>query len=133
MHTFINAHLNKIASTLPESHLVWSKYYLDLTSLKSVWVKMHSNAQSSVMFKFIHTFKRFRLYMYMLYMYMYKVLRVQCHAHACILGWLLGDCISETTADIPRNQRPMLQDWQRLYTRQTMSAENARRKRDGRG
>ena len=60
-------------------------------------------------------------------------LRVQCHAHACIFGWLLGDCISETTADIPRNQRPMLQDWRRLYTLQTMSAESARRKRDGRG
>ena len=28
-------------------------------------------------------------------------LRVQVHAHACIFGWLLGDCISETTADIP--------------------------------
>ena len=60
-------------------------------------------------------------------------LRVQCHAHACIFGWFLGDCISETTADIPRNQRPMLQDWRRLYTLQTMSAESARRKRDGRG
>ena len=35
-------------------------------------------------------------------------LRVQVHAHACIFGWLLGDCISESTADIPRNQRPML-------------------------
>ena len=33
-------------------------------------------------------------------------IRVQCHAHACIFGWLLGDRISETTADIPRNQRP---------------------------
>ena len=61
-----------------------------------------------------------------------QYLRVQCHAHACIFGWLLGDCISETTADIPRNQRPMLQDWRRLYTLQTMSAESARRKRDGR-
>ena len=60
-------------------------------------------------------------------------LRVQCHSHACIFGWLLGDCISETTADIPRNQRPTLQDWRRLYTLQTMSAESARRKRDGRG
>ena len=48
-------------------------------------------------------------------------------------GWLLGDCISETTADIPRNQRPMLQDWRRLYTLQIMSAESARQKRDGRG
>ena len=48
-------------------------------------------------------------------------------------GWLLGDCISETTADIPRNQKPMLQDWRRLYTLQTMSAESARWKCDGHG
>ena len=59
-------------------------------------------------------------------------LRVQIHAHACIFGWLLGDCISETTADIPRNQRSMLQDWCWLYTLQIMSAESARRKCDGR-
>ena len=61
----------------------------------------------------------------------YFGLRVQSHAHTCTLGWLLGDCISEITADIPRNQKPMLQDWRRLYTLQTMSAESARRKRDG--
>ena len=30
-------------------------------------------------------------------------LRVQCHAHACIFGWLLGDCISETIADKESN------------------------------
>ena len=33
------------------------------------------------------------------------LLRVQCHAHACIFGWLLGDCISETTADYSKKPK----------------------------
>ena len=36
-----------------------------------------------------------------------NLLRVQAHAHARIFAWLLGTCISETTADIAGNQTSM--------------------------
>ena len=49
-------------------------------------------------------------------------LRVQEHAHARIFAWLLGTCISETTADIAGNQTPMPEDQRELYTMQTTSA-----------
>ena len=39
-----------------------------------------------------------------------KLLRVQAHAHARIFAWLLGTCISETTADIAGNQTSMPED-----------------------
>ena len=35
---------------------------------------------------------------------------MQSHAHARIFAWLLGTCISETTADIAGNQTPMPED-----------------------
>ena len=50
------------------------------------------------------------------------------HAHARILAWLLGTCISETTADIAGNQTPMPEDQRELYTMQTSSAKESRRR-----
>ena len=44
------------------------------------------------------------------------MLRVQAHAHARIFAWLLGTCISETTADIAGNQTSMPEDQRGLYT-----------------
>ena len=35
----------------------------------------------------------------------YDLEGIQSRAHACIFGWLLGDCISETTADIYSKKR----------------------------
>ena len=57
------------------------------------------------------------------------ILRVQAHAHARIFAWLLGTCISETTADIAGNQTPMPEDQRELYTMQTTSAKVSRRQR----
>ena len=54
---------------------------------------------------------------------------VQAHAHARIFAWLLGTCISETTADIAGNQTSMPEDQQELYTMQTTSAKVSRRQR----
>ena len=56
-------------------------------------------------------------------------LRVQAHAHARIFAWLLGTCISETTADIAGNQTSMPEDQRELYTMQTTSAKVSRRQR----
>ena len=56
-------------------------------------------------------------------------LRVQAHAHARIFAWLLGTCISETTADIAGNQTPMPEDQRELYTMQTTSAKVSRQQR----
>ena len=56
-------------------------------------------------------------------------LRVLRHAHARIFAWLLGTCISETTADIAGNQTPMPEDQRELYTMQTTSAKVSRRQR----
>ena len=57
------------------------------------------------------------------------MLRVQAHAHARIFAWLLGTCISETTADIAGNQTSMPEDQRELYTMQTTSAKVSRRQR----
>ena len=57
------------------------------------------------------------------------LLRVQAHAHARIFAWLLGTCISETTADIAGNQTSMPEDQRELYTMQTTSAKVSRRQR----
>ena len=54
---------------------------------------------------------------------------MQAHAHARIFAWLLGTCISETTADIAGNQTPMPEDQRELYTMQTTSAKVSRRQR----
>ena len=59
----------------------------------------------------------------------FNSLRVQAHAHARIFAWLLGTCISETTADIAGNQTPMPEDQRELYTMQTTSAKVSRRQR----
>ena len=59
----------------------------------------------------------------------YGKLRVQAHAHARIFAWLLGTCISETTADIAGNQTSMPEDQRELYTMQTTSAKVSRRQR----
>ena len=56
-------------------------------------------------------------------------LRVQAHAHARIFAWLLGTCISETTADIAGNQTSMPEDQRELYTMQTTSEKVSRRQR----
>ena len=58
-----------------------------------------------------------------------STLRVQAHAHARIFAWLLGTCISETTADIAGNQTSMPEDQRELYTMQTTSAKVSRRQR----
>ena len=58
-----------------------------------------------------------------------KSLRVKAHAHARIFAWLLGTCISETTADIAGNQTSMPEDQRELYTMQTTSAKVSRRQR----
>ena len=60
---------------------------------------------------------------------MVVLLRVQAHAHAQIFAWLLGTCISETTADISGNQTSMPADQRELYTMQTTSAKVSRRQR----
>ena len=56
-------------------------------------------------------------------------LRVQAHAHARIFAWLLGTCISETTADIAGNQTSMPEDQRELYTMQTTSDKVSQRQR----
>ena len=56
-------------------------------------------------------------------------LRVLRHAHARFFAWLLGTCISETTADIAGNQTPMPEDQRELYTMQTTSDKVSRRQR----
>ena len=58
-----------------------------------------------------------------------SILRVQAHAHARIFAWLLGTCISETTADIAGNQMSIPEDQRELYTMQTTSAKVSRRQR----
>ena len=58
-----------------------------------------------------------------------NVLRVLRHAHARIFAWLLGTCISETTADIAGNQTSMPEDQRELYTMQTTNAKVSRRQR----
>ena len=50
-------------------------------------------------------------------------LRVQARAHARIFAWLLGTCISETTADIAGLITSMPEDQRELYTMQTTSAK----------
>lgn len=47
------------------------------------------------------------------------------HRPRMYLGWLLGTSISETIADTSRNETPVLQDGQSLYTTLTMTANSA--------
>ena len=76
--------------------------------------------------QFKHSSSQTNLYLHMTLQLCLRVLR---HAHARIFAWLLGTCISETTADIAGNQTPMPEDQRELYTMQTTSAKVPRRQR----
>ena len=75
--------------------------------------------------QFKHSSSQTNLYLHMTLQLCLRVLR---HAHARIFAWLLGTCISETTADIAGNQTPLSRKTMRQAVKNYTSKHSTRKK-----